>query len=102
MSAPDRANQNLAIRNALLSNCVPMFQSIYSQNITPANQNGPINIPVQNVGLIKGFLVVVSGTLRNTDGAIVANRTPMGAANLVSNFSFTDLNNIVRINTPGW
>lgn len=102
MSAQDRANQNIAIRNALLSNCVPMFQSIYSQNITPANQNGPINIPVQNVGLIKGFLVVVSGTLRNTDGAIVANRTPMGAANLVSNFSFTDLNNIVRINTPGW
>jgi len=100
-SQPDAAQQNMAVRSFLLSNCVPMFQSIYSQNLAPAAQP-TITVPVANVGLIKGFLVVVSGTLRNTDAANVATRSEFGAANLVSNFQFTDLNNIVRINTPGW
>lgn len=97
----DQVAQNMGIRNWLLANCVPMFQSIFSNNVTPAN-SPVITVPVQNVGLIKGFLVVVSGTLRNTDGALTATRTQLGCANLVSNFTFTDLNNIVRVNTPGW
>lgn len=101
VQAQDPVAVNMATRNYLLQNCVPMFQSIYSQNVTPA-QSPTLIVPIQNVGLIKGFLVVVSGTLRNTDGALTATRTQFGASNLVSNFQFTDLNNIVRINTPGW
>src|ERR1043166_3696221 len=98
VSAPSpaqQAQQNMAVRSFLLNNAVPMFQSIYSQNITPANGN-VVNVPVQNVGLIKGFMVVVSGTLRNTDAANQATRSELGAANLVSNFQFTDLNNVDR------
>lgn len=100
-SAQQAATQNMSVRQFLLANAVPMFQNIFTSNVVPANGN-VVNVPIQNVGLIRGFLVVISGTLRNTDAALVQTRSQLGAANLVSNFTFTDLNNVVRINTPGW
>lgn len=91
--------QNAAARQIVLDNSVLMVQPIYSGTVTPANQN-VLNIQPQNVGLTVGFLVVVSGGV--TNGATTsATLTPLGAANMVSNFTYTDLQNINRIQTTG-
>jgi hypothetical protein len=92
---------NMNIRNLVTGSAVDMWQQIFSTAVTPSAQN-TVNVPVQNVGLIKGFLVKVSGTLRNTDGALAATLTPYGASNVLSQITFTDLNNTVRIQTAGW
>lgn len=103
MADPQQINPqvlNLQQRAAVLSNAVEMTQQIFSGNFDPSQQS-VINIPPRNVGLIKGFIVEVSATL--TNGATnLATRSNFGSANLVRNFTFTDLNNNIRINCPGW
>jgi len=90
---------NMARRQIVLGNSVKMTQLISSQTVNPANQN-ILNIAPRNVGLILGFIVEVSGGVTNgaTNGA---NRTGLGSSNIVQNVTFTDLNNIQRINTKG-
>lgn len=95
------AQSNRDARNLVLASSVEMWQQIFSTGFVPANQN-VVNIPIQNVGLIKGFLIKVAGTLRNTDGALTATRSEFGASNLLSQIVFTDLNNQVRVQTAGW
>jgi hypothetical protein len=91
---------NIAARQAVLTSGYPMLQQIFAANVNPASQT-VLNIPPQNVGLIKGFLVEIVATF--TVGATNALAiTPMGAANLVQNFTFQDLQNYQRINTTGW
>jgi len=87
-------------RMAVLSNAVEMKQNIQSLSVLPAQQT-VININPRNVGLIKGFTIEVSGTLTN-GATTVANRTNFGSANILKNIQFTDLNNNVRVNVPGW
>lgn len=91
--------QNSLQRQAVLSNAVEMTQNIAPLSILPSQQN-IISIQPRPVGLIKGFLVEVTATLKN--GATDAcTRTGGGSGNLVTNFTFNDLNNNVRINTSG-
>jgi hypothetical protein len=92
---------NSAISSAILTNGVARLQQIYSQSVTPANLNGPISIYPNNVGIIRGFLVKISGTLKNT-GSGTANLTALGLSNLLSNVTFQDFSNVTRINTTGW
>lgn len=101
MQQAARARQmNLAARGAVLSNSVEMIQQIFSNSYDPTTQT-VVNVQPRNVGLIKGFIVKVNASL--TTGATgTANRTGMGAMNLLSNIMFQDLNNLTRINTPGW
>ena len=99
--AQQAAANNINIRNMLLNNCPDMFQQIYSAGIDPTKQT-QVNIPVKNVGAIRGFLVKVSGTVHNSDGALDGTLTPPGASNVLSNIQFTDFTNLVRINTTGW
>lgn len=94
------AQKNAAARNAILMNGVDRLQQIYSSGINPTNQT-IVNINPQNVGLIRGFLVKVSGTL-TTGNTGTATRTPFGASNLLRNIAFTDINNQVRHQTQGW
>lgn len=107
MGAPNQltpqqlAQVNMQARMAVLANAVEMTQQIAAIAVDPSAQT-VINIPPRNVGLIKGFIVEVNGTLRNTGGGAAANITPFGAANVLSNIQFQDLNNQVRINTTGW
>jgi hypothetical protein len=91
---------NYAARQAVLQQGYPMMQQIYSATINPANQT-QINIPPQNVGLIKGFIVevVTNFTVAATTALAL---TPFGVANVVQNVLFTDLQNYQRINTTGW
>ena len=99
MTAAQLQQLNYQQRAAVLANAVQMKQQIQSVNVDPAAQQ-VVNIQPRNVGLIKGFLVEVTATL--TAGAAGVARTGFGSANLVKNFTFTDLNNTVRINAPGW
>lgn len=87
-------------RARILNNSVEMIQQIFSASYTPASQN-VVNIPIQNVGLVKGFIIEVNGTLANTGGS-QASRSYFGAANALSNITFTDFQNLVRVNAPGW
>lgn len=90
---------NYQQRAAVLANAVQMKQQIFSQNVDPSQQT-VLNVAPRYVGLVKGFLVEVTATV--TNGANAVTRTGYGSANLVKNFTFTDLNNTVRINAPGW
>jgi len=90
---------NMLQRQAVLSQAVEMTQQIFSTTIaTLGTGNNVVNIPPRNVGLIKKFVVEVSGTYTSV-GAAAA--TAYGLANLLQNVSFTDLNNNQRINTFG-
>lgn len=99
-SVQDMINQNTDARAQILRAGVPMLQQIFSAGQDPA-ANNIFTVQPQNVGLIRGFWVKVTGTLRTTGGG-TATRTELGAANLVSQITFSDYNNTTRINTTGW
>ena len=91
---------NLQARAAVLLNSVEMVQQIFSASFDPTTQN-IVNVVPRNVGLVKGFIVKVTGTL--TSGHVgTATRTGLGAMNLLQNITFQDLNNNTRHNSPGW
>jgi hypothetical protein len=92
--------QNAAARAVVLANSVLMIQPLPSQTINPANQN-VINFVPQNVGLTLGFLVEVTAPV--TNGATnAAALTGFGAANLLNQITYTDLQNLQRIQTTGY
>lgn len=94
--------QNIMARQAVIRNAVDMILPIYAQTFTAANSQGPgtvINIPFRNVGLIKRFIVEVTGTITPA-GAMT--RTVLGGGNFFSQFLLTDLSNQQRISTTGW
>jgi hypothetical protein len=100
MSQAQLQQLNLAQRAAVLGASVDMTQQIYSNTFaTVAAGANTINVIPRNVGLIKKFIVEISGTYTST-GAAAA--TAFGLSNLLSNISFFDLNNNQRINTAGW
>ena len=92
---------NQAIRSAIIANGVSRLQQLSSQSVNPTTQNGPVTINPNNVGIIRGFLVRMTGKLKNTGGAGAA-LTGFGLANLLSNVAFQDFSNVTRINTTGW
>jgi hypothetical protein len=101
-SAQQLVAQNNAARAAVLANGVPMFQQVYANVIQPAAQP-QVNIPPQNVGLIRGFLLKLSATITNPNaGSSQLNLTSGGPSNLLQSLQFTDLQNYQRINTTGW
>jgi hypothetical protein len=93
-------NINAFARAAIVGNSVKMEQQIFSRQFSPADEP-VINVQPRYAGLILGFIVEVSGTIRNT-GTAVANRTQFGMSNAVSQFRFDDLSNYTRIQVPGW
>jgi hypothetical protein len=95
------AQANAIARQAVLAASIDMTQAVAQGTITPA-QVPVIQINPRNVGLIKRFLVVVTATIANNDGALALTPTDIGLANLFSNITFIDLNNNQRINTAGW
>lgn len=83
---------------------IERLQPLAPVSFNPANQQTVIIQP-QNVGLVRGFLVKVQGTIANTNagssGAALT-RTQFGASNVLRNIQFTDTNNQVRHQTQGW
>lgn len=95
---------NDQIRGIILAYGVDRLQQISSVSYNPTNQN-VINIVPQNIGLCRGFLVKVEGTIANTNvgaSGVALSRTNFGAANLLSNVVFNDTNNQTRHTTEGW
>jgi len=103
LTQQQQAQQANAMATALISaRGVRMRQNIFSQTFVPANQS-VINITPRMVGLIQGFWVKVQMTVQNnTGGGTAITPTDFGAANVLSQIQFTDLNNLVRIQTTGW
>lgn len=91
---------NMQARNLVLSQAYPMVQQIYSGNVNPANQT-TLNIPPQNVGLLRGFWVEIVATF-NVGATTALALSPFGPANVLQNVMFQDLQNYQRINTFGW
>jgi hypothetical protein len=97
---PTSAQQNAGARNVILQAGVDRLQQIYSTATDPSKQT-VININPNNVGLVRGFLVKVNGTIHNS-GAGPINRSNFGASNALKGIQFTDINNQVRHQTQGW
>jgi hypothetical protein len=91
---------NAQQRAAVLAQAVEMTQVVSTQTFNPSTNNTLQIIP-RNVGLIKKFIIEITATLANTSGATVS-LTDLGLSNLLSNVSFTDLNNNQRVSTTGW
>lgn len=111
MTAAQRAAavqaQNLAIRQAIIRGgfgqppAVNMWQALNPNVPANAGLGTVITQQLRNVGLVKRLLVHFTATV-TADAADDSNLTPLGLANFVSNFTFTDLANNQRINTTGW
>lgn len=76
-------------------------QLVGSGTVFPASNPQVILQPI-NVGLIKRYIIGVSGTITNT-GSTTITLTDWGLANLFANggIQYTDLNNYLRVNTSG-
>lgn len=92
--------QNLIARQIVLNNSVKMMQPLPAQSVD-IDVNNVLNIVPRNVGLTMGFLVKVSATA-HADNTALYTRTPYGVANMVSNITYTDLNNVQRVQTTGY
>ncbi len=90
-----------AYTGLILQNGEELTQSIASGSFTPNGSNNTITVPMRAVGLARGFIVKVTASYTNS-AANAAAFTKLGPANLVSNFTLTDLDNYQRINTSGW
>jgi hypothetical protein len=106
MAVAAPASQNINQIDAQITDLIlnvgeDMTQPIASGSFTPNGSNNTINVPMRLVGLTRGFIVKVVANFTNT-GTGTASITPFGAANIVSNFTLTDLDNYQRINTSGW
>lgn len=98
----DIQRQNAIARDTVLSRSVDMKQQIFTGTIAAANvRNTVLNVPVRNVGLIKRFIVEVSGAIVQA-AAETLTRTAFNGANIFSQIVFTDLSNNTRIQTTGW
>lgn len=97
----DPSQANGIARNAILNSAVDMWLPIYQATLAGTLAGQVVNVPVRNVGLIKRFLVYITGSFAQ-GAAETQTLTNGGAANVLSNVTFTDLSNQQRINTSGW
>ncbi len=94
-----RMQQNAMARQIVLANSVKMVQQVGSQSVDPASQN-VVDFKPRNVGLTLGFLVIAECDMTNTAGG-GATLSPFGPANLIKQLTYTDLQNVNRIQTTG-
>jgi hypothetical protein len=102
MTAAQSIANNAAIRQNILANAIPVFQSVRSGSLTWVNGTPTTwSVLASNVGLIRRFYLKLTGTVNCASGH-TATPSLAGLANLLSNVQFTDQNNRLRINTTGW
>lgn len=100
----ERIARNRFIRDLIVSSSIDLCQEIDTithTTYTPG-QRSVFNTRVKPVGLLKRFYVHITGTIAGQTTAGNTQRTPLGLSNILSNVILTDLNNQVRIQTPGW
>src|ERR1700722_1449434 len=93
--------QDSMATRAILSNAVDRIQLVASEQVFPASNPVLIVQPI-NVGLIKRYTIIVSGTITNT-GTVSIGLTDFGLANIFGQggVQYTDLNNYLRVNSSG-
>lgn len=96
------AHARQMIKKHALPRRFPIASLIVAGGGTITAQNNTVNIAPQNVGLLTRFIIKGSVKYTNSDDSDAATLTNLGLANVVSRFQFTDLQNNVRISTPGW
>lgn len=99
-----QADMDASMRRAIFAVGIERLQPLPPVSFNPANQTQVIIQP-QNVGLVRGLLVKVAGTITNTNtgsSGVALTRTQFGASNMLRNIVFTDTNNQVRHQTQGW
>jgi P3 major capsid protein len=98
---PSPQQINMAQRQAVLRNSVEMTQQVQAISLAgPIIQgNNVLNFTPRFVGLVKRFLLEITGTA--TANTATSTATVYGLSKLISNLQFIDLNNNVRINTDG-
>jgi hypothetical protein len=96
--------QNSAIRSLLLRRAIDRMIPLPAAALSAAQAAGtaPVNFQPQAVGLLKKFIIEISGTANNTDGANAANLSDIGLANLIAQAVFNDTQSYTRIQTSGW
>jgi len=95
-------NANMQARQYVIENSIDMWQQLPPQSQVGANPRGTVfNFQARNVGLIKRFVIEVSGTFVQS-AAETQTRTAFGPSNIFSQIVLTDLNNFQRISTTGW
>jgi hypothetical protein len=100
-SAQQALAQNMAIRQNILANSIPVFQNVRSGALTyVAGQPTTFTVLASNVGLIRRFWLELTGTV-NCAAAHTMTPSMFGLSNLLSNVQFIDQNNRLRINTTG-
>ena len=92
---------NAMQRGAVLAQAVEMTQQIYTNSFA-SGAGTQLLINPRNVGLIKRFIIIVSGAVKETGGAVDGTVSPLGWSNILSQITFTDLNNNIRVQTGGW
>ena len=96
--------RRLIVHGSHAAGIPPALDMIQALNpAVPANA-GPgtvITVQMRNVGLVKRLLIELTGTLTagNTSTQTLVGQ---GLANLVSNVTFTDFANNLRVSTTGW
>jgi len=93
------ADANKAIRNAVVSQAIDMWQNTYSTTITTGIPSA-LNIPLRAVGLNKRVLVELIATV--TAGAQSLTLQNLGPSAFFNPVFFNDLSNQQRVNTPSW
>lgn len=102
-SPADIKRQNDMARALILAQSANMVQSIAAGTIAnPGSINNIVNVSPRLVGFCKRFIVQMQMTVANTHISEDANLTQLGPANALSQVTFTDLSNNVRIQTAGW
>ena len=93
--------QDQMATQAILRNAIDRTQQVASQQVFPAS-NPQLIVQPLNVGLIKRFIIEVTGTITNS-GSTTISLTDFGLANLFGQggVQYTDLNNYLRVNTSG-
>lgn len=105
MYTPQQIGLNKQFRDQLLQRSY--LSTIQLSNIPAvpvsqlANGDYTVNVTPQNVGLVKGFWILVSYELTNT-GASDATLTGRGAFNVLRRIQYYDLLNNWRVNTSGF
>lgn len=93
--------QDQMATQAILKRAVNRYQLVGSTTLTPASNPIWLLQPI-NIGLIKRFIIVCSGTITNS-GSQTLTLTDAGLSNIfgVGGVQYTDLNNYLRVNTTG-
>lgn len=98
------AAANTLANQLIRSQAIEMYTQLAPVSLSSSVNNAGmvVNITPRNVGLLKGFYVEYSAQVKNTNASAAITPTPLAPLTLFSNIQFTDLQNNVRINCPGY